>query len=1116
MIRWTRAVLGALLGVVSISALAQTCPTTGASCTATISPGANVTAAIQARTAGQTLCLNTGTYTPQAAGAWGDTNAFGMSNAITVCGLGATPSQTILQGGGASDYAVKFTNYSGFLAANTTLTNVQVNNSATGGANGGIAVFNFGTPAGRMNGVTLRDLVIQTKTAGGAFGILLQDSDKINISNVTVTSNQTAFYLFNSTQALIANSTVTGVANGVANGANALSVIGGNSHVIVGNTFGSPKVGGTYSLPQGAVTFYNTSSNRFDGNVVQGFHDDGVDFTAADNTGVTTALALDNYAGKNSVIATGGPDGLGAGSAIWANCGSNNTWIYGNDASGAPECGICTWMAKSNMLLGNVLHNNYISGVVISGGAEAAPFCSAQGGAFQFKPTSTFIVSNYAYFNRNDQFFVRNSDNTTIASNVASVFNGLGGPNVGCNPFCPGAFVFDFNNGGTNQGARIVGNTNHEGVRGIISDDGVTTGLEVAYNRSIQSDPSSLNRYILPGSVTSTNWDGGPLTGGNYWTFFTNPNGNPGNNGYGTNGSANAHLGVFDSGSNTTGKIVDRFPFAGEDLGRGYNVTVYEPLANTSLARGTRKTVRWYAPGCVYVDITLVNGGALLASNQANTGYAVVTIPAGASIAAGHTIQVTCKDSGGTARATGTSPSFTINDSQLKLLAPGRDDVFNANTEIIVAWTKASGVGNVTIELSVNGGATYTTNLGTFAGLSARVTLPSIPSTAYAVLRVTAGANRDQTDGVFAIRGASGAGFTNVTAGRNLRMGSLERLEWASPQNSRLVDITATVGGVLKTVAPALPDRGYYDWILPEWAASGTLTLSATFKQNNGSTISTVPNNSGNAVAPALPGVINPPRLANLSTRGKVLTGSDVMIGGFAVSGAVPKTVVIRAVGPSLTNYGVQGALTDPQIQLVRSSDNATIATNDDWPATANLSALLATGLQPVHAKEAALYMTLSPGLYTAIVSGVGGATGVGLVEVYEIDRPDVNLINISTRGKVLTGSDVMIGGFVVTGSAAQQVLIRAIGPSLTQFGVAGALPDPTMQLVRISDSAVLATNDNWQSSNAAAITASGHAPSNPLESAILITLQPGAYTAVVSGVNGATGVGLVEVYTVP
>jgi len=260
-----------------------------------------------------------------------------------------------------------------------------------------------------------------------------------------------------------------------------------------------------------------------------------------------------------------------------------------------------------------------------------------------------------------------------------------------------------------------------------------------------------------------------------------------------------------------------------------------------------------------------------------------------------------------------------------------------------------------------------------------------------------------------------------------------------------------------------------------------------------------------------------PPRLANISTRGQVQTGFDVMIGGFAVSGASAKTVVIRAIGPSLAAYGITGALPNPQLQLVRQSDGTTIATNDDWNTSPNAAQIVADGFAPASPLESVIYATLAPGLYTAVVSGVNGGTGVGLVEVYELDHPEAALINISTRGKVATGFDVMIGGFVVLGDGPQTVVIRAIGPSLTQYGVAGALANPTMQLVRISDSFTMATNDDWGSaSNAAQILASGFAPTDPYESAIYITLQPGAYTAVVSGVNGGTGVGLVEVYTVP
>jgi hypothetical protein len=152
-------------------------------------------------------------------------------------------------------------------------------------------------------------------------------------------------------------------------------------------------------------------------------------------------------------------------------------------------------------------------------------------------------------------------------------------------------------------------------------------------------------------------------------------------------------------------------------------------------------------------------------------------------------------------------------------------------------------------------------------------------------------------------------------------MGQLERLEWASPPGSRLIDITASVGGVTKTVATNLPDRGNFDWIVPEWAATGTLTLATTFKNTAGAALaSQIGNNtSGSAVFPATAGVVNPPRLLNISTRGFVGTNFDLMIGGFVISGASAKKVVVRAIGPSLANFGISGALANPTLQLVRS-----------------------------------------------------------------------------------------------------------------------------------------------------------------------------------------------------
>jgi alpha-tubulin suppressor-like RCC1 family protein/chitodextrinase len=291
--------------------------------------------------------------------------------------------------------------------------------------------------------------------------------------------------------------------------------------------------------------------------------------------------------------------------------------------------------------------------------------------------------------------------------------------------------------------------------------------------------------------------------------------------------------------------------------------------------------------------------------------------------------------------------------------------------------------------------------------------------------------------------------------------------------------------------------------------AAGTCTITAS-QAGNGSYSAATPVDQNITVITAT----DIPRLVNLSTRGQVQTGNNVMIGGFVIGGSTAKKVLIRAVGPNLANYGVTGVLANPTLELHKSSDNSIIASNDDWGTSTNAAEITASTLAPVDSKEAAILATLNPGAYTAIVTGNGGGTGVGIVEVYELDHPEIPMINISTRGQVLTGSNVMIGGFIIQGTSNQTVLIRAVGPNLANYGVTGVLANPTLELHKSSDNSIIATNDNWgTASNAAAITATGLAPVSPLESAILITLPPGAYTAIVSGADGGTGVGIVEVF---
>ena len=245
--------------------------------------------------------------------------------------------------------------------------------------------------------------------------------------------------------------------------------------------------------------------------------------------------------------------------------------------------------------------------------------------------------------------------------------------------------------------------------------------------------------------------------------------------------------------------------------------------------------------------------------------------------------------------------------------------------------------------------------------------------------------------------------------------------------------------------------------------------------------------------------------------------GGEVFDRFVVIGGSANKTVVVRARGPSLIPFGIPNALANPTLQLVRSSDQSPIAFNDNWATASNAAAVTASGFAPDNALESAIMINLAPGAYTAIVAGAGGGTGVGIIEVFEVDQPLLPLVNISTRGQVLTGNDVMIGGFVIQGTGPQTVVVRARGPSLIPFGITNALANPSLQLVRSSDQVTIATNDNWGSaSNSGAVTASGFAPSNSLESAILITLTPGAYTAIVTGVGGGTGVGIIEVFATP
>jgi hypothetical protein len=258
-----------------------------------------------------------------------------------------------------------------------------------------------------------------------------------------------------------------------------------------------------------------------------------------------------------------------------------------------------------------------------------------------------------------------------------------------------------------------------------------------------------------------------------------------------------------------------------------------------------------------------------------------------------------------------------------------------------------------------------------------------------------------------------------------------------------------------------------------------------------------------------------PPRglALNISTRLGVQGGDNALIAGFIIAGPDHKSVIIRGMGPSLGKLGVAGALQDPTIEM--HLPTGVVTTNDNWKDGATASTIQGGPFQPGDDRESLLQYNIPPGNYSVIEKGKLGTAGIGLVEVYDIGRlENSNLANISTRGFVGAGDNVMIGGFILgAGNGAARIMIRAIGPSLAAFGVSNPLQNPSVSL-RDGNGAVLSSNDDWaQNSNATEIYLTGIAPSNQAESAILMTLPAGTYTAVVAGVNGDTGIGLVEVY---
>jgi hypothetical protein len=294
-----------------------------------------------------------------------------------------------------------------------------------------------------------------------------------------------------------------------------------------------------------------------------------------------------------------------------------------------------------------------------------------------------------------------------------------------------------------------------------------------------------------------------------------------------------------------------------------------------------------------------------------------------------------------------------------------------------------------------------------------------------------------------------------------------------------------------------------------------TPTPALTPTPTPGPTSTPTPSGTATPGPTSTPITPSPGHAINLSTRMHVQTGDNAGIGGFIITGSNPKHVLLRGIGPSLAP-GISDVLANPTLDL-RDSTGVRILANNDWRDTQEAE-IMATGIPPSNNLEAAIVETLDPGNYTVILRGMGMTSGVGLVEVYDLD-PDATskLGNLSTRALVGSGNDVVIAGFILgTTSVADTIIVRGVGPSLTEAGVPNALANPTLEL-RDGNGTLLLTNNDWQDNpaQAAQLVAANLAPANQLESGMATTLPPGLYTALLGDLNNGTGVGLVEVYDI-
>jgi hypothetical protein len=469
------------------------------------------------------------------------------------------------------------------------------------------------------------------------------------------------------------------------------------------------------------------------------------------------------------------------------------------------------------------------------------------------------------------------------------------------------------------------------------------------------------------------------------------------------------------------------------------------------------------------------------------------------------TVKISLSTDGGTTFPTVLAPS-TSNDGAESVLIP--------DMPTTAARIKVEAVGNIFFDIS-DTNFTITPSSGPTPTATATATPTSTP-TATATATPTSTPTATATATATPVATATATATATPTA-------TVAPTATATATATVAPTATATATATPTATATATPTATSTATSTPTATATSTPTATATATSTPAATATATPTTASTPTAtptatatPTPSASPSPARALDISTRLRVDTGDNAMIAGYIITGVTNKAVILRGMGPSLAAFGISGVLLDPVLEL-HAQNGSLITMNDNWKDTQR-SQIEGTVFQPNDDRESVIFSTLVPGTYTAVLSGKNNTAGIGLIEVYDGNQgSESQLGQISTRGLVQGGNNVMIGGFILGGTQGDaRIALRGLGPSLTQFGLNNVLADPTLEL-RDANGATLVANDNWTDdpASAALLTANGLAPSNLKESGIFTSLPPGQFTAILAGKNGGIGIGLVEIYNV-